>query len=1133
LSPLSYEQRNFKNLLTIPLLSTQASPLRLASSISNMDRETKRQSVADNTQKDITYRYEVSSLQNRTSENAQRDYISAYGKSQNDVISPTAVHLISRVSTDPSNSVHSDLPSCMGPSPNLSVSGSLSRNHTSAESDSSPYFESSTPLMPYSLSKPHPTGETNSSEACASNATGMVCSVLPEPNRSRWRQTFGPSHGTDQTALENVSLKAPQRAFKNSSRDQFGAVGDDDDICSSSDEENGMIAIGIPDKIQSRAKEKMQQSNISQTIAEELARQEHEAKLKKNQLPAKAIVTRRVTERKLGASKDPLSQNPMIGEKDHVLQPGSVVARAGSESHRTIMEEKSLARGTPTRELSLMPGAFRATTRSDLDQKSAERGVVRPISSSSRNMKARRLNRLNGRQNHQIEASVNEDDQRRLTHSYSSSDESAVLLLPIRTKSSDSIKSDVDSSNHSTRARARSRFHRMRQKSMDSSAHSSDGSTVVPASIRDLVSLRSMEETTKLQRHDSGPSLAPATSGCVVPGATEFIAAVRHEKENGPSLAPARAIRISGECNVEGSKQSVKIYGPVLASGFVPDQVALTPGMMDLTGQECYPDEDEDDTIEAQAGLPVLIPGAFAIEGMESSHTATSRHNSVVDTQSFSEAEEVYGEIEEDQADTEIFLEPSPDDTPPLVAELHEEVVVDGAVLEEHGEDDPKQRHRLRLFQAMAFFCSVVAVTLIAVSVSGVFQPDQAGPQKTAPKISGWLAAGEELFGSTEEPQVLFGTSIGMSGDGFILAVSSPGWDNSSTELNVGQVQVFSGADTFNGTQWDNVVTLEGPGSSEDEKTSIAMSSDGRRLVVGYPSFNSGTVQVFEDRGRGWSPYGGVERMERDGENIWFGHAVDISADGDVLAVGAPLRNSLAGEQSGAVRVFRSSNTRWIQIGSDILGESMNDFVGWSLALNSQDGSRVAVGGPVARDERGIVRIYDWDGSTWKQIGETLTGINILSRFGSSVSLSGNGQVLAIGARGTAFEPGEVRVYREIDNAWVTDNIFSGLEPSEGFGTTVSLSKDGNVLAIGIPQNNEFGNGSGSVQVWKYYDDQKAWKQEGTNIGGSEGSAFGSAVALSADGFRVGVGSPLATFDGSVANVGSTIVYDRVEDNEI
>jgi hypothetical protein len=75
-----------------------------------------------------------------------------------------------------------------------------------------------------------------------------------------------------------------------------------------------------------------------------------------------------------------------------------------------------------------------------------------------------------------------------------------------------------------------------------------------------------------------------------------------------------------------------------------------------------------------------------------------------VDTQSFSEAEEVYGEIEEDQADTEIFLEPSPDDTPPLVAELHEEVVVDGAVLEEHGEDDPKQRHRLRLFQAMAFF---------------------------------------------------------------------------------------------------------------------------------------------------------------------------------------------------------------------------------------------------------------------------------------------------------------------------------------------------------------------------------------------------------------------------------------------
>ena len=68
-------------------------------------------------------------------------------------------------------------------------------------------------------------------------------------------------------------------------------------------------------------------------------------------------------------------------------------------------------------------------------------------------------------------------------------------------------------------------------------------------------------------------------------------------------------------------------------------------------------------------------------------------------------------------------------------------------------------------------------------------------------------------------------------------------------------------------------------------------------------------------------------------ENL-SGYAVSLSADGSVLAIGAPI-NDGNGNRSGHVRIYHNSNGSWEQIGEDIDGESAYDCSGHSVSLSA------------------------------------------------------------------------------------------------------------------------------------------------------------------------------------------------------
>ncbi len=295
-----------------------------------------------------------------------------------------------------------------------------------------------------------------------------------------------------------------------------------------------------------------------------------------------------------------------------------------------------------------------------------------------------------------------------------------------------------------------------------------------------------------------------------------------------------------------------------------------------------------------------------------------------------------------------------------------------------------------------------------------------------------------------------FGTSIGLSADGHVLAVGATGEDSAATgtysnqasnaATDSGAVYVFGNSD---GT-WSQQVYIKASNTEASDRfgNSLSLSADGRYLAVSAVwedglssgvdgdqssnnSLNAGAVYVFQRREQGlWSQQAYL-KASNPGALDTFGDSLALSADGDLLAVGAGGEGSGAtginGDQtdnsvggSGAVYVFSRNDANWSQqVYIKASNPDQSDRFGGRLAL-SQDGSLLAVsatgedsfaqgiGGDqssVSALNAGTVYLFTHNAGDWSQqsyIKASNTGNN--DNFGRSVALSAEGDLLAVGA---------------------------------------------------------------------------------------------------------------------------------------
>lgn len=357
---------------------------------------------------------------------------------------------------------------------------------------------------------------------------------------------------------------------------------------------------------------------------------------------------------------------------------------------------------------------------------------------------------------------------------------------------------------------------------------------------------------------------------------------------------------------------------------------------------------------------------------------------------------------------------------------------------------------------------------------------EDAGHVRVYQLISGiWIQLGEDIEGEAAYDNS--GYSVSLSADGLTLAIGAH--LNDENGYNSGHVRVYK----FISETWVQLgEDLDGEAQYDQSGRSIGLSADGSTIAIGA-RYNVGSginetghVRVYKLIAGTWMQQG--EDIDGESDEDIFGFSVSLCANGSKLAIGAPENNG-NGSNSGHTRVYEYIAGEWIQIGDDIDGEAEDDWSGRSVCL-SADGLRVAI---MANwndgngSGSGHVRVFQQNSGIWTQLGEDIDGeaegdtsSGGYSSMSSSVCLNASGSRVAIGAPyndGNGWKSGHVRVFELVSGMWIQLGIDLDGEFSQDLsGSSVSLSTDGNVVAIGAPWNDGNGDNSGHVRVYSYSD---------------------------------------------------------------
>jgi concanavalin A-like lectin/glucanase superfamily protein/List-Bact-rpt repeat protein len=305
---------------------------------------------------------------------------------------------------------------------------------------------------------------------------------------------------------------------------------------------------------------------------------------------------------------------------------------------------------------------------------------------------------------------------------------------------------------------------------------------------------------------------------------------------------------------------------------------------------------------------------------------------------------------------------------------------------------------------------------------------------------------------------------------------------------------------------------ISGTGASQSDGarqgSSVALSADGTTLIEGGPFDGNGrgAAWIFTRSGKVWIQQGEKLRAaSARGENVFQGHSVAISADGNTALISGDGDD----QGTGAAWVFTRAGGVWNEqaklLGSGAVGQAHQ---GSAVAL-SADGNTAILGGTSDDNGRGAAWVFTRVGDVWTQQGAKLMGSGAVgpASQGCSVALSSDGNIALVGGSADNDHQGAAWIFARSGEAWIQsgDKLVGsgsvGPEVYQGYGA--GLSSDGNMAVIG-----GYGDNHNAGAAWVFTRSGDRWMQTGGKLSSDEAAEQGFSVALSTDGNRVLLGAP-------------------------
>jgi cytoskeletal protein CcmA (bactofilin family) len=193
----------------------------------------------------------------------------------------------------------------------------------------------------------------------------------------------------------------------------------------------------------------------------------------------------------------------------------------------------------------------------------------------------------------------------------------------------------------------------------------------------------------------------------------------------------------------------------------------------------------------------------------------------------------------------------------------------------------------------------------------------------TVPPI-GWEQYGEVIFSqSNNAADQYFGSSVSLTNEGRTLAVGAPYWNNYQGFVEVWDYNsaitpkwVVRGGST-NQAKW----LLKQTSSIVNNQvfgTSVQLSSDGDKIIIGAPSMYVGFVEIYTyDATNGWEIKGSrISQPNGDGDaKDSFGLSVAMNDECDTIVIGCP-HNDVNNSEMGFISIYNYDDTNtndWVE----------------------------------------------------------------------------------------------------------------------------------------------------------------------------------------------------------------------------
>ncbi|MEA3514158.1 MAG: FG-GAP repeat protein, partial [Nanoarchaeota archaeon] len=329
-----------------------------------------------------------------------------------------------------------------------------------------------------------------------------------------------------------------------------------------------------------------------------------------------------------------------------------------------------------------------------------------------------------------------------------------------------------------------------------------------------------------------------------------------------------------------------------------------------------------------------------------------------------------------------------------------------------------------------------------------------------------------KIQASDKEADDSFGKSVSISSDGNTTIVGASGESSYA-----GAAYIFR----WNGANWTEQAKIQASDAEAMDflGKSISISSDGNTAIVGASGediggTDTGAAYIFRWTGTNWTQQTKIQASDKEAYD-YFGISVSISSDGNTTIVGAYAKDT-DGINTGAVYIFRWDGANWTQQSKiQASDKESEDHFGYSVSISSDGNSAIVgaryedTGGSMA----GAAYIFRWNGTAWSEQAKIQASDKEASdQFGQPVSISSDGNTAIVGASGEdtgGSYAGAAYIFEFDGTTWTEQAKIqaSDNQASDWFGSSISISSDGNYAIVGANGEDTGASNAGAAYFFK------------------------------------------------------------------